>query len=87
MSNLLDIVTKRNQIVSSFVHHLIPDGKKYPRPFSLVHFRQMEMPEQRSRREKKLTPALLAFFETKNSTGFFASVAAAQRDQEDLARK
>ena len=38
-------------------------------------------PEQRSRREKKLTPALLAFFETKNSTGFFASVAAAQRDQ------
>lgn len=47
----------------------------------------MEKPEQRSRREKKLTPALLAFFETKNSTGFFASVAAAQRDQEDLAKK
>ena len=47
----------------------------------------MEKPEQRSRREKKLTPTLLAFFETKNSTGFFASVAAAQRDQEDLAKK
>ena len=34
---------------------------------------------ERPKREKKLAPQLLAFFETKNSTGFFAGVTASRK--------
>ena len=40
---------------------------------------------ERPKREKKLAPQLLAFFETKNPTGFFARVAASRKQERDVA--
>ena len=40
---------------------------------------------ERPKREKRLAPQLLAFFETKNPTGIFAGVAASRKQEQDVA--